>query len=308
MTQATHLLPEDLQRNNETLLSRKHLIKWIDRAMRADPEIDRFVQDGKARITAWLQPTYFDSKQVRLDQLRQMDLEQLVRDIFIGVAFIEQDELFVSATSKLAKHLSFDDKRDSIRTVAEMCAVLCWTGAFTLHKEEEADSLRVQGNLKLPKDLQEAIRRSLYLPPMVCKPNIVKSNYESAYLLHNDSLILGKGNAHSGDICLDVINTQNQIALQLDLEFLSSVEEEPTFELDSVAKLNNWQQFKWDSYNLYEMIARQGNTFWLTNKPDKRGRGYAQGYHITTQGSPFKKAMIELKHEELVTGVPTTEN
>jgi len=51
-------------------------------------------------------------------------------------------------------------------------------------------------------------------------------------------------------------------------------------------------------------MVSQGNEFYLTNKVDKRGRIYSQGYHINTQGTSFKKAMIDLAHEELVTGMP----
>jgi DNA-directed RNA polymerase len=50
-------------------------------------------------------------------------------------------------------------------------------------------------------------------------------------------------------------------------------------------------------------MINSGNEIYLTNKVDKRGRIYAQGYHITTQGTSFKKAMLELAHEELVTGI-----
>ena len=51
-------------------------------------------------------------------------------------------------------------------------------------------------------------------------------------------------------------------------------------------------------------MVSQGNRFYLTHKVDKRGRIYAQGYHITTQGTAFKKAMIELAEPEFIEGAP----
>ena len=48
-----------------------------------------------------------------------------------------------------------------------------------------------------------------------------------------------------------------------------------------------------------------GNKFWLQNKVDKRGRIYTSGYHISPQGSSFKKAMINLANKEIVTGLDT---
>ena len=144
----------------------------------------------------------------------------------------------------------------------------------------------------------------MYLPPMVCKPLTVESNYESAHLTFNDTLILGTDNGHNEDICLDVINTQNAVALQLCIPFLASVPEEATYALDTLEKQTQWKTFRSQSNGIYQMLHDFGNTFYLTNKYDKRGRMYAQGYHVTTQGSPFKKAMIESAHQELVEGVP----
>lgn len=72
---------------------------------------------------------------------------------------------------------------------------------------------------------------------------------------------------------------------------------------DTIEHKISWDKFKYDSYCLYSTIAKQGNRFWLDQKVDKRGRMYAEGYHITTQGKPFKKAMIELANEEIIEGV-----
>jgi hypothetical protein len=158
--------------------------------------------------------------------------------------------------------------------------------------------------IPLSSALIKFVENSSYLPPMVCEPLELTTNYCSGYLSHKDSLILGKSNHHDGDICLDVLNTINIIALRLDTQFLSKVEEDPTFELDTPEKIEAWMQFKRQSYSFYSLMNSQGNEFYLTNKVDKRGRIYSQGYHVNTQGTSFKKASIELANEELVTGMP----
>ncbi len=96
----------------------------------------------------------------------------------------------------------------------------------------------------------------------------------------------------------------NKVALQLDTDFLSTVEEEPTFDLGTQDREDTWARFKQQSYRFYNLMATQGNRFYLTHKVDKRGRIYAHGYHINTQGSAFKKAMLELADVELIKGVP----
>jgi len=235
-------------------------------------------------------------------QIQQLELEPLVMQIFVGVAYCQIPELFTGVTAQLASRLAFDDRKDSIQTIAEMVAVLCQTDAFDIIKPSEQASLLIQSNIPLSTQLLDYIARSNYLPPMVCEPKEVTHNYESGYLTHSDCVVLGQKNGHDGDLCLDVINKQNRVPLKLDLEFLSTVEENPTFELDSPDKIQNWSQFKYDSYHMYRLIKDQ--TFYLTNRVDKRGRLYAQGYHITTQGTGFKKASINFANEELVEGVP----
>lgn len=140
---------------------------------------------------------------------------------------------------------------------------------------------------------------------MLCEPRPLTHNFQSGYLTHDDSLILGKGNNHAGDICRAVLDRCDQVALTLDTEFLARVEEEPSYDLDTAEKVDQWCTFKGQSKGFYQLMIDHGNHFHLTHKVDKRGRIYAQGYHITLQGTSYKKAMLELADPEHVTGVPT---
>lgn len=301
----THMTPRDLQETNERRFAKKHINGYIEQAIAENPDTMAKLDHGVTLLSDWLDQDYYESKNQRLAQVKLLDLPRLVMDIFIGVAYCQKPTLFVSITSQLAARLGFDDKKASITTVAEITAVLSSTDAFDITKDSPEASVMLQSCIPLPTSLLDAIDRSQYLPPMVCKPEPVTSNYESPYLTFNDCLILGKGNAHAQDICLDVINTQNSIELQLDTDFLSTVEEEPTFEIDSLEKHDNWMNFKRQSYAVYHLLAKQGNRFYLAHKVDKRGRLYCQGYHVTAQGSAFKKAILELANEEIVEGVPT---
>lgn len=301
----SHMLATDLQETNEYRFSRKHIDKRIDEAIRINGESEAKVHRGVQYLEEWLALDHYESKNRRLAQLEVFKLEELVREIFVSTAHCQLPELFVSVTAQLAFSMGFDEHRDSISTIAEIVAVLCRTDAFDISKEDRHASMKVQSRLHLPEELLESIAGCMYMPPMVCKPDDIGSNYESPYLTFNDPLVLGKNNTHAGDLCLDIVNTQNQTAMKLDLQFLCTVEEQPTHALDTTEKIRQWNQFKLESYATYDMLNKQGNQFWLTYKYDKRGRQYAQGYHVTSQGSAFKKAMLELHHEELVEGVPS---
>lgn len=293
-----------LQELNEQHYNRKH----IDAKIRASIEASAFMQAKVAQginlVKAYLAGSYYESKNRRIAQLQNMDVPAIVMDIFVGIAYYQRPELFTSASSQMAARLKFSDKVEAIATTAELMAVLCETDAFDISKESKLASLMVVSRIPLEEGLLYFIENSSFLPPMVCEPLPLTHNYSSGYLTHNDSLMLGSGNHHDGDLCLDVLNTLGKVALRLDTEFLGSVEEEPTYELNTRDKADQWTVFKKQSYHFYSLLANQGNQFYLNHKVDKRGRIYAHGYHINTQGPAFKKAMIEFANEELVEGVP----
>jgi hypothetical protein len=297
-----------LQEHNEKRFSRHHIDDYIREAIQTDPLMQDRISHGVRLLDAYIQLAcndgYYASKNKRVVQLANMELEPLVTDIFVGVAYCLYPELFTSVTAQMAARLRFSDKTEAITTTAEIMAVLCNTDAFDILKPSKYASLVVQSRIPLSQKLLTFIEESQYLPPMVVEPLKLINNFSSGYLTHNDSLILGSGNHHDGDICLDVLNLMNKVELSLDLDFLCKVEEDPTFDLDTQEKRNEWLRFKKQSYRFYDLIQSQGNVFYMTHKVDKRGRAYSQGYHINPQGSSFKKATIELANAEYIEGVP----
>lgn len=304
-----------LQEMNEEHYNRKHIDTKIRAAIEADDSMQAKLLQGVELIKEYMAKEYsyttkagekrlLVSKMKRIAQLEGLDIPALVMDCFVGVAYVLRPELFTSVTAQMAARLGFDDKTEAITTVAELLAMLCQTDAFDILKEKKQSSLMIVSRIPLPESLIHFVENSQYLPPMVCEPLELKHNHSSGYLTHNDSLILGSGNHHDGDLCLDVLNTMGKVAFKLDLDFLCKVEEEPTFELDTQDKVDQWRHFKEQSYRFYSLMAQQGNRFYFNNKVDKRGRIYSSGYHLNPQGAPFKKAQLELAKEEVVTGVP----
>ena len=292
----------ELQRFNELRFNRKHIDLKLVEFVQNDANMQEGVKDGIEKLKVFLSKTYYQSKNERLAPLHQMDLRKIVEDVFVGICYVKPGELFTSVSAKLAGRLGFDDKPAAITTMAEILAVLCETNVFDIYKLSKYDSMKVKHNVPLTQELKDFIRDSEYLPPMLCEPRKLANNYSSGYLTHNDSLILGNGNHHNGDICLDVLNKKNSTPLKLCVEFISKYEEEPNKEFETPDQRDQWNNFKRQSYEFYMLMAQQGNKFYLTHKVDKRGRIYAQGYHISTQSTSFKKAIIELANEEVVEG------
>ena len=313
----------DLQIDIEQKFAHKHVDAKIREAIESNPDMAVKIRNGAERLQNWLQGDYYNSKMVRLAQLQKLDLEALVKELFVGIAQVLVPTLYTSVVAQLAGRLGFDDKRASITTMGEIVAVLCLTDAFDISKESPQASLTIVSRIPLSEKLVGVILNTQFLPPMLCEPKELHNNRESGYLTFNDSLILGSGNHHGGNLCLDVLNRMNQVQLKLDTDFLCKIEEDPNSEF-TVEKIKeaawergedisyyeamerveqqkeNWKNFKQQSYEFYALIAKCGNTFHLTHKPDKRGRIYAQGYHLNTGGTAFKKACIEFAQEEFI--------
>lgn len=300
-----HMLPEDMQLANEHRFARAHIDGYIREFLRGEEDVNELLWKGVDLLQQYMDTTYaYESKNARIDQVRHLDLEQVVFEIFVASAYCQSPELFTAFTGKLAGYLHFDDKEDSIKTIAEMVAVLSDLGVFDLTKEHKQASIMVESNIELPDKLLNYVQNCSYLPPLVCLPKPLTRNRQTVYLtLANDSVIL-RNNHHENDVCLDVLNLCNSTALKLDIDFLCTVEEKPNHVMETQEQREDWDQMKRQSYEHYRLMIQQGNCFYLSHKYDKRGRIYAGGYHITTQGSPFKKAAVELHKQELVEGVP----
>lgn len=300
------MLPRDMQMANEYRFSKAHIDGYIRKYLAAEADVQEAIEQGVELVTEWMNAEYsYESKNIRLQQIRNMDVRSLVTEVFVASCYAQRPELFISFTSKLAGVLKFSDRADSIQTIAEIVAVLSDTGVYIITKEHKYASLMVESNVTLTLELQKFVDGCMYLPPMLVPPEPLVSNRQAMNLTTGpESVILGANNHHENDVCLDVINQSNEVALSLNLEFLCRVEESTHKPFENQDQQSDWELMRNQSHEMYKLMAAQGNKFYLKHKYDKRLRKYACGYHITTQGSPYKKAMVELHHKEAVEGVP----
>lgn len=159
----------------------------------------------------------------------------------------------------------------------------------------------------------ELIRQYQYLPPMIVPPLKVGSpdgrNRGSGYItVTSDSLIL-KDNHHDGELCADSLNRFNAVPLKLNIEVATQVNNtwknldkpkvDETYE-EYQKRVKAFERYQKDTAFTMALLVETGNRFYLTHKVDKRGRTYAQGYHVNTQGNTWNKSCIELAEEELI--------
>jgi hypothetical protein len=261
-------------------------------------EYPAYVTHGVTLLESWLSGSYYESKNKRLAIVKQLNLDELVEKVLVGTFYCQSEELFTSVSGQLAGILGWSDKPDAIKTMAEILAVLCQTDAFDIQKND-ANSLVVLSRLKVSDELQRFIENTMFMPPMVCKPLDLNKNSDTGYLTLKGSMILGKGNTHDEDICLDALNVANSVCLNLNTEFLSYLEMNPTFTFESREQELQWNSFKKNSYKLMILLAKCKD-FWFTHAYDKRGRMYSRGYLVNTQGMAFQKACLDFSDKELV--------
>lgn len=300
------MLARDMQMANEHRFAKAHIDGYIRKYLAGEQDVQEAIDAGVEMLTEWCNTEFsYESKNVRMDQIRNMDMRSLVTEVFVASCYAQRPELFISFTSKLAGVLKFSDRADSIQTIAEIVAVLSDTGAYIISKEHKYASLMVESNIVLTLQLQNFVDGCMYLPPMLVPPEPLVSNRQAMNLTTGpESVILGANNHHENDVCLDVINQSNEVALSLNLEFLCKVEETTHKPFENQDQQSDWELMRDQSHEIYKLMAAQGNKFYLKNKWDKRGRKYVCGYHISTQSSPYKKAAVELHHKEAVSGVP----
>ena len=296
------ILPIEVQKLNEVTYYKQHVDKYIKDMLKHDVYMVTKIEEGVSYLEAWMKQEFHPTKKERIEQLNDIKLFDLVLDVYTQVLYCDYPVLFTAFTGMMAGILRMDDKRDGIQTIAEIVAVLCNTDVFDINKYSKQGSLYIQSRVQLHEKLKQMIENTRVLPPMVCPPRLLRHNWQTGHVVTNTGgVILGKGNKHSEDVCLDFINLMNTTNLELNTDFLCKVEEEPKEVPDTVEKQQQWDDFKKKSYHYYMLLAKQSvNGIWFNWKVDTRGRLYSEGYYINPQGTAFKKAMLDFKEKQTV--------
>ena len=257
--------------------------------------LDKYTNEIDSLTTAlgeYISQSYWDSKNERLQAINK-DLTKVILNILTQTVLIASD--YVPLLS-ICSSVSFGlNKYHDIQTCADVLWLINQTDLILVDVVD--DTRYIQSNMELPDELVNRLTIMCVLPPMLVKPRTLRHNKSCGYLtINKDSLlILGdKENYHDECISLDVLNTLNSQAYQLDLDICYKYEKELTG--NELTHNKAKEQFE------YFRDVIQDKTIFFTHKVDKRGRVYSQGYQFNTQGSSYEKACINLKTKEFVEG------
>lgn len=163
--------------------------------------------------------------------------------------------------------------------------------------------------LNVTDDIVELLDRYQYPLPMVMKPEEVKDNRSTGYhTIKNPVVLNGSPYFNDKDMCLDHLNRANSVALSLDFDVIKSPEGRFIMPKRKVGedfeehrkRLRQANIFYDTSIRVMEELSELSDELWLTHRFDRRGRCYASGYHVNTQGTDYNKAVLQLATKELI--------
>lgn len=202
----------------------------------------------------------------------------------------------------------FSPKWGEPQEVAEMLKEVVEDDLMDFDMETYKFSLKYE----ITQDVEDELARYQFPLPMIVRPNKVKDNHSgSGYFDRKGRIVLnGSDVFDEEDVCLDHINRCNSVALTLNMDVVASKEGMMILPKRKIGEgFEDFQKrqkqakvFYEHSLEVMQGMMTLGNEFWLTHKYDRRGRTYAMGYHINSQGTDYNKAVLELAKKEVING------
>ena len=253
------------------------------------------IPEAKYAINGYMTNHYHESKNKRLMEwlMSDPDIHSLIISIFTTV-LLDEGITYQAMVGKLSHMIDVEDNYDRFKIIADVIGIVSTTGLIDINKPGQGEYLNFTTDYEI---LDIPIKEKHVI--MIDRPQPIESNYDETH----GSMLLGHVmNHHEEEICLNHLNKLNAIPLKLNADFVAMYSEKPNHAPVTQEALDQWQQFMGESLHKYKELLAHGKKFYLIHKPDTRGRTYACGYHVTTQGNGFKKAIVELYNEELVEG------
>jgi len=235
-----------------------------------------------SRIEEYRSTEYYDSKNTRISMLPSN--YDVFTSLLVTVLSKEWIRPIQEVGTLLGMSLGIHHPVDAVKTGAEILAI---TEGQLFEITYDSEGTYVQSNFSLGKNIKKQLGRLQYLPPMKQKPIDWCNNHDGGWLWEKKSVLLGKNKHHNYKQALDVLNTLQGIAWEIDPTVL--IEEENS------NKTMDQKQFL--------RVAGEyiGQPFHFVWRFDTRGRSYSSGYDLNVQSNEYGKALLSLANKRKVT-------
>ena len=245
-------------------------------------------------ILKYKQTDHYKSKNQRLAEWiwHTEDILNLIVSIFT-VTLLEQSTTYQAMIGRLSHKIKVKDSIDRFKILADIIGLISQTGLIDIDSPGQGQHINISTLYDMEVDIPVEERHVI----VTDRPQPIEMNKDS---IHGSMLMGHRMNHHNDEICLHHLNRLNQIPLQLNKAFVNAYTETPKNEPKTQQTKDQWRQFMKESFGKYQEILKHKKPFYLIHKYDTRGRTYACGYHVTSQGNSYKKAIVELANEELI--------
>jgi len=161
----------------------------------------------------------------------------------------------------------------------------------------------------IPADVQLELDKFQFPLPMVVPPQEVIENTDIGMYLSKGFISLKAMYHHDEDLCLDHINSLNNMKLCINFDTVRMVKnkwrnldkQKPSeTRNDFMKRKKAFEKYDRVTKEVLSLVLMEENSFYLTHQPDKRGRTYCKGYHINYQGTAWNKAVVEFYDKESI--------
>jgi hypothetical protein len=254
------------------------------------------LKDGTIKVWA--------SKQDRFNEMHELDIAEIAWHCLVH-CITQKDTTFTQVIGKFYKRFGHETDRQNLESASEFIAILNQTPFINViyPANSEEGVLMIHSNIKLGKRLEAYLDNQRFTLPSLIEPMELTNNKQTGYESIGGSVLLG-GRHHDNEVCLDHINRVNKVKFSLETRIFKKAN--PVFkdkdetEIERQKRLDNFKQCNRESGDIYARLVKAGNEFYLTNRYCSRGRTYAHGYHLNSQGDNFRKGVLVLAEKELV--------
>ena len=219
-----------------------------------------------------------------------------IHDLIISIFAIalECPITFQALVGSLNHKIKLDEELDRVKILADIVGLICETGLISIDSEPREyhmiySDFELNASVVLPDKHETILLRS--------QP--VDKNWDNEY--GTGSVILGHTmNHHERFLRLSHLNRMNQIPYKINRQLVEMYEEGPKNQPADEDEERQWEIFKAESLVKYQELLTKDQRFFIQHKFCYRGRTHSCSYYLNTQGSNFKKAVVQLANPELV--------
>jgi hypothetical protein len=307
-----------LNKLEQILMEEKYSRKEMRKILKRDIETNcNKLLECKRLVADYLAQEFKFSRADRAENLiyrinsELIDMDRIILDLLSIILITEHEQEFTVLASLFAPHLEYEDILDGVKVAADLISVMADSDLYDLYFKERLyegkkyKSVVCKSNYKLQQETIAAINRVKFLPPMIVKPEPIRSNSNAGFITIREHCVLKSYNQHDLPINLNVLNIQNSIPLILDefiLQFEKEFKEEKYSDKDEIelqlikeAFINQQKEFV-ETYN--ELLSYK--QFYLLHRFDSRGRMYCKGFQINYQSGEYDRALVSMNIYEEV--------